>query len=180
MGRVNVNQFAGSTTPPPIEWRDLLHRVAATKCFRNPSSFGNCFCIWANAASAVRHTFYGSRTSAWTFSAARPAKIPATIHWSASRSRSSARNCRSTSARKGATNPWSSRFPKETTCRSSARAPTRCWKRRPHMLRICPASGAHAAARNVPRGHRGRDGGDGIGVVASGVHGAGCRPSRRQ
>src|SRR5580704_16673822 len=31
---VNVNQFANSTTTPPTEWRDLLHRVAAAPRFQ--------------------------------------------------------------------------------------------------------------------------------------------------
>jgi hypothetical protein len=34
MGAFNVNQFAGSTTTPPTEWRDLLHRVAAATRFQ--------------------------------------------------------------------------------------------------------------------------------------------------
>ena len=31
---LNVNQFAGSTTTPPTEWRELLHRVAAAPRFQ--------------------------------------------------------------------------------------------------------------------------------------------------
>jgi hypothetical protein len=31
---LNVNQFASSTTTPPAEWRDLLHRVAAAPRFQ--------------------------------------------------------------------------------------------------------------------------------------------------
>jgi hypothetical protein len=34
MGAVNVNQFAGSTTTPPAEWRELLHRVASSPRFQ--------------------------------------------------------------------------------------------------------------------------------------------------
>src|SRR5580693_285727 len=34
MGAFNVNQFAGSTTTPPTDWRELLHRVAAAPRFQ--------------------------------------------------------------------------------------------------------------------------------------------------
>ena len=34
MGAFDVNQFAGSTTTPPTEWRELLHRVAASPRFQ--------------------------------------------------------------------------------------------------------------------------------------------------
>jgi hypothetical protein len=34
MGAFNVNQFAGSTTTPPTDWRDLLHRVASAPRFQ--------------------------------------------------------------------------------------------------------------------------------------------------
>ena len=34
MGAFDVNQFAASTTTPPTEWRELLHRVAASPRFQ--------------------------------------------------------------------------------------------------------------------------------------------------